>query len=156
MRHRQRDDADIGRAGQHLVHDVLGRFAAQLIVRRMRVVGQRGERGRHERGRERRRGRDAHGFGGFVAERARPRLDRTQADQRAFDFLVQQERAARRRDARTMPVEQRVAEIGLEFLDLPRDGRLRAAEQFARAGHAAGRHDRGKSFELMQLHDAFR
>ena len=93
---------------------MLGRFAAQLVVGRLRAVGQRGERGRHERGRERRCRGDAHGAGAFIAERPGARLDRAQADQRAFDFLVQQECAPRRRDARAVPVEQRVAEIGFE------------------------------------------
>jgi len=76
-------------------------------------------------------------------------FDGLQADQRAFHLLVQQKGAMRRRDTRSVAVEQRVAKIRLQLLDLPRDRRLRALQQAAGTGDAAGRHDRRKRFELM-------
>jgi hypothetical protein len=128
---------------------MLGGQAAQLELGHLLVPRDRGNGAGRDCGSQRRCSGNAHGFCLTEPDRASALFDGSQPDQRAFHFLVQQEGAMRRRDTRPVAVEQRVAEICFEFLDLPCDSRLRAFQQAACSSDAAGRHDRRKRFELM-------
>ncbi|MNY68993.1 hypothetical protein D3C86_2068530 [compost metagenome] len=49
-------------------------------------------------------------------------------------------------------MQQRLAQIKLQLLDLARDRRLRALEQLGSTRDAANRHDRNKGFKLAYVH----
>ncbi|ESS48066.1 hypothetical protein L665_02811 [Ralstonia solanacearum SD54] len=147
---RQAADAQVGRAGQHRMHHLLGRCAADLdMPAEFGIIGQ----GRRQQpGRQRR--------GGSQAQRPRlaardflgARADLAQADQGVFDVLIEQEALLGGRYARPRAGEQRIADLRFQVLDEPADGRLGAAQQLARCGDAARRHDGGKGFELSEFH----
>jgi hypothetical protein len=80
------------------------------------------------------------------------RFHLTQGCERAFDVLVKLGCLACGRDARTETLEQRIADLGFQFLDRARYRGLRAPEQTPGGSDASGGHDSGERFQLTDFH----
>ncbi|MNN29293.1 hypothetical protein D3C81_1428910 [compost metagenome] len=136
------------------MHHLLRRYAlhGHAFRRAQAALERQRQRGRQQAGGQCRRGGDAQWPAVAACQRRGPVADLLHAGQRLLNLLVEQEALFRRTDARAAAGEQRKAEFGLQLLDQARDGRLRAAEQAARCGDAAGGHDCGESFQLPDFH----
>ena len=120
---------------------------------RQQFALQRGERGRDEARGKRRDRSNAEHRKHAGADRGCALADVLEPEQKPLDLGVEQNALRRRADARTVPGKQEIADFGLKILDLPRDNRLRTAEQPRRAGDAAGRHHGRKGLEKPDIDD---
>jgi len=116
------------------------------------VLIEQGERARHQSGGKRRCGGNGERRRRLPRDLLGARFHLTQACQRALDVLVKLGCLASGRDTRPETLEQRIADLGFQFLDRARYRGLRAPEQTPGGSDASGRHDSGKRFQLTDFH----
>ena len=152
MLERQAARAQLDRAAEHRMDDLFGRGAAQLDrhgaglrLHPLQGLRQQADRQRGGGGQQQRLGVAARDLG-------RAQVDLLQAAQGALHVFIEQEALLGGRHAGAVAGEQRIADLGFQFLHQPGHRRLRARQQPRGAGHAAGRHDGGEGLKLPQFH----